>query len=195
MKAVTDTKYYNEIAKKLQLYGSSDGVTPSQMADKIETVVHEREDWGRQEQLIEFWGPFQNYGEKMDYYASFRHRGWANENAYNPQFTMNASTFNGVFSSSSVVDAKVPIDVTDGDLTEAFRYGAIQRIPKLIVNENTTYSYPFRYASSLRELYVEGVIASSDFDLSYTSSLFTPESMISVITALKNYAGTCVGIR
>ena len=165
--------------------GETEPLTLDDMATDIPKVF----DAGKKAQLLAFWGPFQNYGEKMSYNSSFRHNGWGNDGAYDPQYTMNADIFAGVFNSSPVIDAKVPIDVTDGALNEAFRYGKIQRVPKLIVNENTTYDNPFRYASSLREMYVEGVIA-SDFDLSYVSNSFTADSMKSVINALKDFSGT-----
>lgn len=43
MKAVTDTKYYDEIAYTIGIYGSGNQLKPSQMAGAIDGIVHDAE--------------------------------------------------------------------------------------------------------------------------------------------------------
>lgn len=48
MKAVTDTRYYDEISKKIQEYTGGAGLKPPQMPMAIQTIVIEAEWRGQQ---------------------------------------------------------------------------------------------------------------------------------------------------
>ena len=45
-KAVTSTQYYDEIARRIQRYGSGDVLKPSEMAGAIDAIVHDAEKRG-----------------------------------------------------------------------------------------------------------------------------------------------------
>lgn len=46
MKAVTDTRYYDEIAKRIHVYGNSGPYTPAQMPAAIDDIVSDARKMG-----------------------------------------------------------------------------------------------------------------------------------------------------
>lgn len=190
MKAVTDTKYYDEIADKLQLYGSGAKMKPSEMADRLETVVHEREAYGeaegRQAQYDEFWDAYQNYGNGIDPSYAFSSSRWTDAN-YNPKYDLKFTSTNltNTFWNSKITDTKKPIHAEGCILNNTFRYAAIITIPLLIVDENTTNTGGFSAFTTLKNITITGTIA-NNFNFSTCLNL-TNASVDSILTHLKDF--------
>lgn len=79
-------------------------------------------------------------------------------------------------------------------LQSTFYNCPVERIDKLIVNENNTYSNTFNMASSLTDITIEGIIGQNGFNVQWATNL-TPVSLRSIIDALKDYSEDTSGTR
>lgn len=140
-----------------------------------------------------FWDSFQANGIARNYYYAFAYTNW-NDTTYNPKYDIIGSTsgssLRSLFYSSGVTDTKVAIDASKTTSIQGIFYWARSLVTvrnlKLGTKVTDTKS-AFTDCTQLKNLTVEGDIL-SNFDLSY--SPLTPESMKSVISCLKKYAGT-----
>lgn len=156
-------------------------------------------------------------GEKSYYYA-FSGLGWTNSTfkpKYNIKMkysNTNAFTyFNGTDLIKLLEDAGVTLDTSlASNLSNLFHYSTVTRVPiidcrnatslnlmfgscyslkyveKLIVGEkNTSLSSAFQNCTHLSDITFEGIIANS---VNLSSSPLSPESLKSVINALKDYS-------
>ena len=100
----------------------------------------------------------------------------------------NSTNFSYMFQGSLVKFIGV-MDVTScTELLYTFFAGySIQRIKKIIVNENNVFTHTFRACNALSEIEFEGVIGK---DIVFEDSPLTLKSARSIINALYNYAGT-----
>lgn len=100
----------------------------------------------------------------------------------------NSTSFGYMFQGSLVKFIGV-MDVTScTELLYTFFAGySIQRIKKMIVNENNVFTHTFRYCNVLSEIEFEGDIGN---DINFAFSPLTLESARSIINALYNYSGT-----
>jgi hypothetical protein len=101
--------------------------------------------------------------------------------------TSMAQYFNNMFNTSSTV--RIPaIDCTNAAVVQyAFTGAAVQTIDKLTVNENLPLNDAFMSANALTNIMFEGTIGKNT---NFQWCPLSVASMKSVITHLKNYAGT-----
>lgn len=146
---------------------------------------------GKDEQYNEFWDSFQENGERTSYPYAFYQAFW-NDTTYNPKYPIviqsNNNTTN-TFAYSTITDTKVEIVIKSQVQQIFYRCYDLVTIRKLIFDGTvTSLSNIFRDCESLTNLTAEGTIGGS-LDLSY-SPLLTHDSIMSVITCLKDYAGS-----
>ena len=98
----------------------------------------------------------------------------------------DCTDFENAFASSSIKKLKV-IDIRKAKSTyTAFAYtGILITIEKLIVSENTKFSYSFLNCINLTNLTIEGTIGQNGFDVSSSKKL-SKDSIISIINALSD---------
>ena len=153
-----------------------------EMAASIE-AVHAA---GKKAEYDRFWDVFQDYGRRTGFAYAFAYT-WTDE-IFNPKYPIVSSSFNYTFYLSGITDTKVDITVTANNLTGTFQGCTnLKTIRKLTVNENMTYTAVFRGCSALENITVAGVIG-NNFEIK--DSPLTAASAKSIISALKDYAGT-----
>ncbi len=142
---------------------------------------------GQREEYDRFWDSFQQNGERISYNYAFQSPRW-NDNNYNPKYPINASAAINIFANNkNITDTKVPIIVTGVTLNNTFSFSSLVTIRELVVDENTTQASNagFDGLSSLQNLTITGTIT---FNLNLSWSPLTHESIMSVISALKDYS-------
>ena len=192
MKAVTDTKYYDEIAYNIGIYGKS-GLKPSEMAEEVVRIARDRENYGeergREAEQTAFWEAFQNHGEPVQYffYRLFHGSNWTDE-VYNPIYPLDASVgsygFSLTFFSSYITNTKVPMMAEGLKMNSCFKWSHVKTIPLLVVNEATTdLNNAFVAAYYLENITIEGTVA---MNIAFPdSSKLTSAIVDSIIGALK----------
>lgn len=129
-----------------------------------------------------FWDDFQQNGNKTNYrYAFFS---WADD-IYRPKYPIIISSqANDVFYYSNIIDTRVDISTTTGLSRFFSQCDNLVTIRKLIVTESVSYSADcFAKCTSLTNVTFEGVIGNT---ISFADSPLSVESMISIISCLKN---------
>ena len=157
----------------------------SGLAEGIEQGIEE----GKQTQYDEFWDNLQNYGKPMQLWGGFAYEMW-NDETFKPKYPIKAKdTGSYLFYSTFITDVYVDVDVTLLTGMNIF-YGAnkTKRIKKLILKDDgtQTFSTSFQSATALTDITIAGKIGR---DINFSYSPLTVKSMISIITALKDYAG------
>lgn len=185
MKAVTDTKYYDEIAYNIGIYGKS-GLKPHEMADEIVKIARDRERYGREAERNDFWEIFQNGGVgNKSYTYAFAYKRFTDAN-YFPKYPIQLSGDSGyfMFAESGITSTKVPIIAEGSDIRGCFRWdGSLKEIVQLVVNENTRLDDAFYQCGGLEYIRFSGTIGCS---VSFAqSSKLTSASVDSIIGALK----------
>ena len=138
--------------------------------------------WGLQEQYDRFWDAYQNGGKAMDYSYSFAGVNW-DDYCYNPKYPIKCTTCTNMFRNSIITDAKVDIDLSEGNGTYVFaNCRNLVSIPKIIVNENVFYTGWLTSCVALVKIRFEGVIANS-LDVHYSTKL-SAESYESILSCL-----------
>lgn len=208
MKAVTDTKYYDDIAYTIGIYGTGDKLKPSQMAMEINTIVCEREDYGkaqgRQAAYNEFWGKIQNNGGRRNYRRMFGNREAWDDDSFKPVYDMVASTMQECFAVNSTLTsikykANGEILTIDGSsissstgFNNAFdQMTNLQEIGLIISSANAPWLEAFRNDTNLVEVSFGGTIGKA-FDIHYSTKL-SSNSLLSILTAC-NKEGALVTI-
>ncbi len=161
------------------------------IAEKLTTIAKDMPnvyDAGKQAEYDSFWDVFQNNGEAMNYSQAFAYDRFTEEN-YNPKYDIvcnntSKSGYQIFFENKNITDVKKPV-YAGTDIANCFARSNIVTIPKLVVNTNTTFTGVFIECLRLKNLFVEGTIGKSGFDLHY-SPLLSKESIISIINALSN---------
>lgn len=137
---------------------------------------------GKTAEWDRFWDEFQQNGNKTNYrYAFFN---WPDSN-YKPKHPIILnSQANDVFYYCKMTDTKVDISANTG-LTRCFsQCTALETIRKLTVTEDVSYSSDcFAKCTSLTNVTFEGVIGNT---ISFADSPLSVDSMISIISCLKN---------
>ena len=173
------------------------------IAEKLTTIAENEQkvyDAGKKAQYDEFWDDFQpGKGIEPDScYGSFRSARWT-DFTFNPKYRLYASTFMGAMHSNTNV-TRVPVEIDWTALTEAsdtqqafYACSSLINIPKLKVAETTMYNAnTFQACYALEELIVEGTIGQQNFDVHWSTKL-TRESLLSIISALKDYSANASG--
>ena len=184
MKAVTDTKYYDEIAYTIGIYGTGDKLKPSQMAMEINTIVSEREAYGkaqgRDAQYNEFWDTYQKNPNqlktppKINYKYMFGGAGW-NSKTFKPKYDMIGSSFERAFHSCAIEEINVIVDMSgiasSSGCNQTF-YGAtaLKKIALFIPPPYALLYSAFTNCSNLEEIVFGGTIT-KDLDMSECSNL------------------------
>lgn len=189
------------------------------IADKLQTIsenvpkVYESGiEQGQQAEYDKFWDSYQNYGNLTNYQNVFGGAGWKDGN-FKPKYTPNIKAAALMFRETGIKNI-VGLDFSNAnDFQYAFYYSKVEYIDeistisasrlyqtfdgcanlktigKLILKEDgsQTLTGPFNRCSSLENIGIEGVIGQT---INFSASPLTVASMKSIITALKNYAGT-----
>lgn len=155
--------------------------TPNDMAIGVNEVYEA----GKKAEQKKFWEIFQNNGNRDNYIYAFGY-GQFRDDIYNPEYDLKGN-LQGAFNQSSVTDTKVRLlNVTN--LYQAFRWSLVKRIVELNVSEKTTnWAGAFDYAQALSDVTISGELS---YSANFSSCPLAVESMKSIITHLKNYAGT-----
>ncbi len=177
--------------------------------NEIEVVY----DAGKQAERNEFWGKYQDYGNRTDYRYAFAYEGW-NDNILQPQYLISPTNayymcyVNSQITTFPYADFSNCTDVTrffaqcpnleylpEIDLSSAkechqcFRNSPkLKRIEKLIVSETTGAGTPIDFYTDygLEHCIFEGVLGIS-VNLGWSGKL-DYESLMSLINALKDYS-------
>lgn len=205
MKAVTDTKYYDEIAKAIQGYTGDATMTPSEMAENIRGVWDDghREGYegglligradGIQAQYDEFWDDYQSNGARVSYELAFAGVRW-NDTLYEPKYPIVTSNLLRGYMDSAITNTKVSIDVTStsgAGLSSAFDGSKLVTIEELIVADHITYNTTFRDCKALVNITFTGTIGKA-LDIHWSTKL-SAASLLSILTACnKENAGVTV---
>lgn len=138
--------------------------------------------WGMQTEYNRFWDAYQNNGNVVIGHGMFSGDQW-NDATYQPKYPIKVSLGTQLFHNALITNTVVPVDISGAAGEKYFNYCInLVIIPKLIVNENTTFSSAFSYCSKLEEIRFEGVIGKS-IDLHWSTRL-SADSMASIIGCL-----------
>ena len=200
MKVITDSKYYDEIARKIFALPSkvTPPLKPSQMADAIDQLTEDvytagRENGildGRQAQKKEFWGKFQNNGNNTSYYYAFTTPNWTDA-TYDPQYTLKSTNMLRAFYDTNLTSTKVPIDVRSSSgtaLNNAFRDANLETIVEIMVTDVIQYNSTFLGCTKLKEIRFSGTIG-QNIDIS-ESPLLSDESVANIKEHLNDFPGS-----
>lgn len=138
--------------------------------------------WGMQTEYNRFWDAYQNNGNVVIGHGMFSGDQW-NDATYQPKYPIKVSLGTQLFHNALITNTVVPVDISGAAGEKYFNYCInLVIIPKLIVNENTTFSSAFSYCSKLEEISFEGVIGKS-LDLHWSTKL-SMLSLASIVGAL-----------
>jgi hypothetical protein len=168
------------------------------LAEKLATIAENEQkvfDKGKaegvQSEYDRFWDEFQNNGTRVNYASGFSGVCW-NNNVYNPKYPIivtNIAT-NMFQNSTMITSTKVPITIDTASAISVFNGATrLATIPYIKVTDKVIFSSWFTSCSALKNITFteDSVIASS---ISFQYSPLTVASMKSVISCLKDYAGT-----
>lgn len=187
MKAVTDTKYYDDIAQRIQTYGDDKRYTPSEMASAIDGIVAdavqrgENDGYqkgyadgeaqglidgnvqGRQEQHKEFWDNITSNNTRTSYRYAFAGVCW-DDNNFNPPYQLKPKDARYMFYGYNRITKlyKSQVDFSQAtNMEQVFAYyGALEYIEELNLASATTIYRLFRYADNLTT--IDKLILKSD---------------------------------
>lgn len=174
-KVVTDSKYYDEIAERIQVYGEAKTYTPAQMPDAIDDIVNnaremgkfegyqsgygngltEGEAQGRQAQYDEFWDSATNNNTRTSYRYAFAGTSW-NDATFKPPYQLKPIIAERMFANYSQI---TKLYKSQADFSQATNmvcafgfYSELEYIEEINVTSATDVSQMFRYASSLKTI-------------------------------------------
>lgn len=187
---------FKEIADAIrEKTNSTEKIKPSEFAGKVDEVYEAGKtkgiEEGKKAEHDAWWEVYQQGGNPMNITNLFAYDPWTDE-IYKPIYTIRSSSanLNYIYYSSKITDTIVDIDARDKTLIETFSYaGQLKTIRKLIVNENTKYTTPFRGLGNLVNFVVEGEIGQNGFDLLSCAKL-SYDSLVSIMNALKDFSGS-----
>lgn len=140
-----------------------------------------------------FWDSFQENGNRTQYPYAFYYPCW-NDITYNPKYPIvidaNGNTIS-TFAYSTITDTKVNITIKSQAQQTFYKCSNLVTIRSLTITESATIARNlFADCPALENLTItEGSVISTDPNLSLCPKL-THDSLISVITALKDYSGS-----
>ena len=125
---------------------------------------------GQKSEYDRFWDAYQNNGNVVEGYGMFCGNQWTDE-TYQPKHPIKVSLGTQLFRNARITDIVVPVDIS-GAVGNMYFNSCIKlvTIPKLIVNENTTFLTAFAYCYELEEVRFEGTIVNS-LDLHWSTKL------------------------
>lgn len=191
------------------------------IADKLTTIAENEQkvyDAGKQAEYDEFWDSYQQNGKRTKYSHAFAGSGW-NDITYNPKYPIVAvGNADFVYAYSAVKKiGDLNLSKATGGLNQIIRQCTeLEEIGEIIINDSITtlstsfysnhklktikklkfgtirtFTNTFVGDSSLVNIVLEGTIAG---DISFqNSSLLSKESLISIMTALKDFSSDTSG--
>lgn len=146
---------------------------------------------GAQAEYDRFWDAYQDYGNKTSYAYAFAGQAWTDE-TYNPKYPINAtSNANALFvNNAQITDTKVTINLgtTTGNKSNIFEYATnLVTIRELTWDCDINFTKQFTSCKNLKNITFNGTITR---DINMQWCPLTVESMLSIITHLKNYKNT-----
>lgn len=161
-------------------------MTTAEMVLRGKTDIDEVYEAGKAQRDYEWWDMYyDNLFTSFEY--AFSGFGWRDD-TYNPKHAIvTTSSCDNMYYYSGVTDTKVTIDLSRASsaATKTFRYSDLVTIRKFIVHEKLYMSTQFTNCYCLENLIIEGTIG-TNANFQWCECL-TLESMISVITHLKNF--------
>lgn len=180
---ITDNKHYTDIANAIRDKAqTTDTYKPEEMAEAISAVYSA----GKQANYDEFWDAYQTNGTRYNYNCAFAY--WA-DICYNPKYPMKPTYNSTMFSQSSIIDTKQPIDFTNaGSLNSLFiSCTALTTVRELTVKETHTFNDAFTNCRALTNITFAGTIGKN---ISFADcNLLTVESIANIIAHLKDLTG------
>ncbi len=194
---------------------SKTGGTEALTLDDMASGVNEVYEAGKKEEYNEFWDSFQNNGSRLDYRRAFAGNSWS-PSIFKPKYPIKPTNAEQMFYLSTYLTCDIT-EVSDIDfssstnLLQTFQnfYGnrigvldtrkatnitnmvvncsRLVTIDKIIVGENLPSTLSFNNDSRLENVTIEGILVRS---VNAAACPLTVASMKSIISALKDYAGT-----
>jgi hypothetical protein len=166
--------------------GATDALGLGEMPGKVGDVFEA----GKKSEYDAFWDAFQSNGAQKFYSCSFGGEGWTDE-TYNPKYPIISDTGFATFRSNKITDTKVSIKFVGNTTLNATFYTCsnLRIIRELVLEEGVKFQGVFNGCANLEELYVKGTIGQTGFSVS-ACPLLTHDSLMSIINALKDYAGS-----
>lgn len=158
----------------------------AELQNHIDTVYEA----GQYSEEKRFWEIFQNGGRRTEYRNAFYSWLWK-DSIYNPLYPiMCSSNSSEMFRyNSSITDTKVDINFSYANSNYVFANAtSLKTIKKLIVVDTVNFTNWFAGCTALENITFEGVIG-QNIDFS-PCTLLTYESLMSIITHLKDFSGT-----
>lgn len=137
---------------------------------------------GKEAEHDRFWDAYQNNGNVVEGYGMFSGNQWTDE-TYQPKHPIKVSLGTQLFRNARITDIIVPVDIS-GAVGNMYFNSCINlvTIPKLIVNEDTTFLTAFAFCTNLKEIRFEGTIGKS-LDIHWSTKL-SMLSLVSIVGAL-----------
>ena len=161
MKAITDTKYYDEITKAIAEYGGliSDTIMPHQMAESVRVSQQNANmdgvSQGRQAQYEEFWKKATDNNTRTNYRYAFCGAAW-NDDTFNPLYTLYPVNADRMFAQYSGITKLTKEQVDFSKATTMIcalgYYNKLQEVEEVNITATSKladYTQLFRYATSL----------------------------------------------
>lgn len=138
--------------------------------DGINITATYHKSWGMQTEYDRFWDAYQNNGNVVEGYGMFSGNQWTDE-TYQPKHPIKVSLGTQLFRNARITDIVVPVDIS-GAVGNMYFNSCINlvTIPKLIVNEDTTFLTAFAFCTNLKEIRFEGTIGKS-LDIHWSTKL------------------------
>ena len=189
-KRVIDDATLTAIADAMRQHGGKElegtALTPSEMADKVAAVYDNGHAVGKATEREIFWNTYQIGGTRTLWQYAFYDWIWQ-DRIYNPIYNIKADNALCMYTSASITDTKVDIDISgNGDAYRTF-YNCVylKTIPKLTVSATVNFSETFYNCKALQNITIEGTIGNS-FNIKW--SPLTKASIESVVNALSDTA-------
>ena len=167
--------------------GSTEPIKSGDMAAKIPEVYNK----GKADENKEFWDTFQDNGARTKYaYAFYEWKGETISPIYDILCYGGANYIYRAFYNSNVKRIEKPIRIS-GNSAQGQPFTNASSLETITLLDLTGFNNAltdwFSNCNALKNITIEGEIPQS---INFKDSQLTPESMVSVITHLKNYNGT-----
>ncbi len=171
-----------------QKTGKSAKLTLDEMPAEVTAVYGA----GGQDAYDGFWEAYQDGGRRDNYKNAFAGSGWT-EAYIHPKYPVRPTSAAQMFQDSPITTLphieKFDFSHCTNMASSFINCKNLQTIPQIDMSSATNFQYAFGNCSNLETLLVVGEIKTSGLDLK-ASTLLTRESLLSILSALKDYQGS-----